>query len=602
MARSRLCRSHRASRVSLTLAAFAATTPAVFAQTTHQVALNYNFNGIVHAGEAGLPDDPNGFRSISDRGLDFSGGVPNDPLLNGYQLIGAAGVLDIVHLGNRNTVDFGSKAFDAVADGDNIGTQPAWLANVDQTGLQTTVLAAPVLLETTSSASFLYQISNGGGSFDVIFDFQSGASVTAMLSGGDWFGGIYAGASMVDFATPGANLSITQGTVDLSAHNGEFVTQISFGNRSNANAGYAFIAARIETSPTTVTVHQIDLAYNFNGIVHVGEDALPDDPNGFRSISDRGLDFTAGVPNNPILAPYSIVDAPGVLDIVHLGNRNTVDNGNWAFDAVADGDNIGVQPNWLANVDQAGPQTTVLAMPITLTSVSSASFLYQISNGGGAFDVTFDFQSGNSVTAQLSGGDWFGGALPGRGQVDAANPDANLSLTEGTVDLGASAGELLTQITFSNPSSGVAGYAIIAANVTGPSIGTNYCLSTVNSTGFASTISAAGSASIAANDLVLTASNLPSQPGIFIAGPTQAQVPFFNGFLCISPVGLQRFLSVASPSGGNITEAVDLATSAAGGVNAVAGSSYHYQRWNRDPMGGGGNANFSDGIEIAYTP
>ena len=86
------------------------------------------------------------------------------------------------------------------------------------------------------------------------------------------------------------------------------------------------------------------------------------------------------------------------------------------------------------------------------------------------------------------------------------------------------------------------------------------------------------------------------------AAPTQAQLAFFNGFLCIDPQGLQRFQIVTSPAGGSISEAVDYATSAPGGLNAVAGSSYHYQRWNRDPAGGGGNANFSNGLEIAHTP
>lgn len=133
-------------------------------------------------------------------------------------------------------------------------------------------------------------------------------------------------------------------------------------------------------------------------------------------------------------------------------------------------------------------------------------------------------------------------------------------------------------------------------------VGTNYCLSVANSTGFASTMSATGSASISANDLVLRADNLPAQPGIFIAGPGQAQIPFFNGFLCINPNGLQRFFSVASPTGGVVTEAVDLASAAAGGLNAMSGSSYFYQRWNRDPVGGGGNANFSDGLDVLYSP
>ncbi len=136
----------------------------------------------------------------------------------------------------------------------------------------------------------------------------------------------------------------------------------------------------------------------------------------------------------------------------------------------------------------------------------------------------------------------------------------------------------------------------------GSGVGTNYCLSTVNSTGFASTMSATGSESLSANDLVLSANNLPSQPGIFIAGPGQGQAPFFNGFLCIATSGLQRFVNTTAPTAGVITEAVDYATAAMGGLNVVAGSSYNYQRWNRDPAAGGGNANFSDGLEITHTP
>jgi len=133
-------------------------------------------------------------------------------------------------------------------------------------------------------------------------------------------------------------------------------------------------------------------------------------------------------------------------------------------------------------------------------------------------------------------------------------------------------------------------------------VGTSYCISTANSTGAASTLSGAGSGSIAANDLVLTADNLPAQPGIFIAGPSTAQIPFFNGFLCVSPTGLQRFNAVNVPAGGLVSEAVDIPSSVAGGLNAVAGQPYFFQRWNRDPAAGGGNANFSDGLEVQYVP
>jgi len=431
------------------------------------VPLNYNFNGIVHSGESSLPDDPNGYRSISDRGLDFTAGVPAAVLLANYQLVATAGALDIVHLGNRNTVTGGLWAFDIVPDGDDVGIQPAWLTNVDQTGPQVTALAQPLPVTATTTASFLYQISDGGGTFDVTISFQSGSSVVATLGGGDWFGGPFFGASNVDSGVPGAGLSITEGTVDLSSNAGEIVTAIGFSNRSNAVAGYAILAATFNYPIEPRRVNQIPLAYNFNGIVHSGESGLPDDPNGYRSISDRGLDFSLGVPSDPVLDKYEIIAQPGALDIVHLGNRNTVDNGTRIFDPTPDGDDIGIQPNWLPIVDQTGPQITILATPILLDSLSTASGLFQISNGGGTFDVAMSFLSGTSAVATVGGGDWFGGAYAGTFNTDSGLPGANLSIVERSLNLAAVAGEILTAISFANRSNTNAGYAILAMNVSG---------------------------------------------------------------------------------------------------------------------------------------
>ena len=454
-----------------TLAALAAP----LAAQTISVPLNYNFNGIVHAGESFLPDDPNGYRSISDRGLDFTAGVPNDPLLAPYQLVTTPGTLDIVHLGNRNTVDNGNWAFDATPDFDDIGIQPNWLPNADQTGPQTTVLPFPLPIGSTTSVAFLYQVSNGGGAFDVTFTFASNQTHTATLSASDWFGGTFLGTQNVDNAAPGANLSIAEGRIDMSAFDGEVVTQITFGNRSNLVAGYAILACNFEYPPVPRRVNQIALNYNFNGIVHVGEDLQPDLLTGYRSISDRGLDFRGGVPTLPLLAPYALVANPGVLDCVHLGNRNTVDGGNRQFDLAPDNDDIGVQPSWLANADQTTPQTTVLAAPILVDATSRASVLFQISNGGGTFDVEFGFQTGAPFVATVSGGDWFGGLLPGTANTDSGVTGANLSLTERVIDLSAQAGRTLTSITFQNRSNTNAGYLIAAMNVTG-------CLSCVAGT------------------------------------------------------------------------------------------------------------------------
>ena len=224
--------------------------------------LNYNFNGIIHAGETGVPDSASGFRSISDRALDFSSGVPSGAILDNYTFITTAGSLDIVHLGNRNTVDGGSHAFDSTADGDSNGISPSWLVNPDQTGSQITNLSMPVILGGDSELGVLYQISNGGGSFDVRLGFSSGSDRIVTLSGPDWFGpnagtpniGSFSGTENGDLANSGANLLITEGLIDLSSDQGRTLTSIAFENRSNINAGYAILAANVTSVPEPTSV------------------------------------------------------------------------------------------------------------------------------------------------------------------------------------------------------------------------------------------------------------------------------------------------------------------------------------------------------------
>ena len=600
--------THLPYTATLGLAVFAAASAG--AQTTYQIPLNYNFNGIVHLGEDNQPDLPNGYRSISDRALDFTAGVPSSSLLAPYSLVAAPNALDIVHLGNRNTVDNGNWFFDATPDGDDIGVQPTWLANVDQSGPQVTNINPPIPLQTTSSASFLYQISNGGGPFDVTFGFSTGAPVTAQLTAGDWFGGAFLGRANVDLGGAGANLSIAEGSVNLSAQAGRTLTSITFSNATNATAGIAVLAANVFTDPRTLVTTQIPLNYNFNGIVHAGEGANPDSLTGYRSISDRGLDFTGGVPTSSVLAPYALVNQPGALDIVHLGNRNTVDNGNWAFDATPDGDNIGVQPSWLANVDQTGPQTTTLATPLQLSSASNAKILHQISNGGGTFEVVFGFAGGTSTTATIGGGDWFGGSLFGTESVDLALPGANLSVTESTVNLAAFAGQRLTTITFRNRSNINAGYAILACNVIGLDFGQSYCGPAVaNSTGAPATIRAEGSAFAAQNNLRLFAESLPNNSfGFFLTSRTQGVVAHpggSRGNLCLGGA-IGRYVGPGQIRNSGTTGAFNLQVNLtqhptpSGFVQVLANETWNFQAWYRDAVGGVATSNFTNGVSVLF--
>jgi hypothetical protein len=580
------------------------------AQTTRQIPLNYNFNGVMHAGEDGQPDAPAGFRSISDRALDFSAGVPASPLLAPYSLIGTAGTLDIVHLGNRNTVASGIWAFDAVPDGDNIGIQPTWLTNVDQSTPQVTTLSTPIGLEATSIASFLYQISDGGSTFEVIFGFSSGAPVTRQLSGGDWFGGAFLGRGSIDSAPPDGNLSITEGSIDVSSEVGRTLTSITFANSSSTPAAIAILAANVFTDPRTLVTTQVPLNYNFNGIVHAGEDGNPDSPAGFRSISDRALDFTAGVPVSPILAPYALVGQAGALDIVHLGDRNNVAGGIWAFDAVPDGDNIGIQPTWLTNVDQSAPQVTTLASPLLLSSASRAKFIYQISDGGGTFEVVLGFQGGTSTVAILTGSDWVGGALAGRGSIDSGPPDANLSVTEGTVDLAAFAGRRLQTITFRNRSSLNSGYAIFAANVLGLDFGQAYCSpGAVNSTGAPGTIRVEGSPLVAQNNLRLIAESLPLNAfGFFLTSRTQGFVMMPGGSmgnLCLGG-SIGRYVGPGQIMNSGATGAIQLTVNLTqhptptGFVSVLPNDTWNFQAWHRDAVGGVATSNFTNGVSVLF--
>ena len=137
--------------------------------------------------------------------------------------------------------------------------------------------------------------------------------------------------------------------------------------------------------------------------------------------------------------------------------------------------------------------------------------------------------------------------------------------------------------------------------------GTSYCSSSANSTGAASHISAAGSTSLADEDLTFSASDIPlAQFGVFYFGPTQISVPFGNGTRCIAgSAGAPTFrLSpILTEAGGSLTFATDFA--AQGGNLALVQSdagSVNFQCWYRDPNGGGSLFNLSDALNLTLVP
>ena len=142
----------------------------------------------------------------------------------------------------------------------------------------------------------------------------------------------------------------------------------------------------------------------------------------------------------------------------------------------------------------------------------------------------------------------------------------------------------------------------------GGSIGTNYCTAVPNSTGQIGTMSATGSDEAAANNVRLTASDLPNmQFGIFLTSMDQGFVPggggTSNGNICLGGlIGRYRQGSQILSTGvtGSFSLPINLMTipQGSGIAAAMAGDSWNFQAWHRD--GGGLGSNFTDGLEIIF--
>ena len=97
-----------------------------------------------------------------------------------------------------------------------------------------------------------------------------------------------------------------------------------------------------------------------------------------------------------------------------------------------------------------------------------AKVLFQISDGGGSFDVSFALLSGANRVREPSSTAATGSAGPSRAAAPRWTPrrsSVNLNLPVGTIDLSAAAGDAITAVTFGNSSNtAAASVAILAVN------------------------------------------------------------------------------------------------------------------------------------------
>jgi hypothetical protein len=129
-----------------------------------------------------------------------------------------------------------------------------------------------------------------------------------------------------------------------------------------------------------------------------------------------------------------------------------------------------------------------------------------------------------------------------------------------------------------------------------------------NSTGSGSRLSqAGGSTSVAADDLVLGAVQVPPNTlGLYLMGGAATEAPLFDGRLCVAAgsEGLFRFQAGSSGPAGVLTLGPGIVADSQGfgptGLVQV-GSTWHFQAWYRDPGGPCGfGANLSNAARVTF--
>lgn len=129
----------------------------------------------------------------------------------------------------------------------------------------------------------------------------------------------------------------------------------------------------------------------------------------------------------------------------------------------------------------------------------------------------------------------------------------------------------------------------------------NYCVGAPNSAGPGATMSYTGSVSVAADDLRLEANGCPpNQLSLFLCSQNQNMAPNGNGFFCLGGPFYRIYPASPTGSGGLPTKNLDIANPPVPAAQILAGSTWNFINWYRDPPAGGAGYNFSDGLEVTF--
>lgn len=131
------------------------------------------------------------------------------------------------------------------------------------------------------------------------------------------------------------------------------------------------------------------------------------------------------------------------------------------------------------------------------------------------------------------------------------------------------------------------------------------CLNSVGAKAYL--FGAGGGTSVAADDLVLAAGNLPAQRAALVfMGAGRTQLPFGDGLRCVSAggAGLFRF-PIQSTAAGDLSLGPGIVAEAAARFPAAgwiqAGDRWHFQCWYRDPAGPCGSGfNLTSALAVRF--
>ncbi len=81
------------------------------------------------------------------------------------------------------------------------------------------------------------------------------------------------------------------------------------------------------------------------------------------------------------------------------------------------------------------------------------------------------------------------------------------------------------------------------------------------------------------------------------------QTPFGNGFLCVGPgaTGNARLPVEQADLTGVLAYSLDFGSPPTSATQIIAGSTWNFQAWFRDPAAGGAFFNLSDGVRVTFT-